>query len=124
MVRIRRFGVLRTATVAAVIYFILTAVFAIPAALIFSAAPPATLTDQFGRTVQFNISPLFVLVLPFIYAGFGWIFTAVACLIYNLAAPFTVGIEFEAVAVTSAPPPVPKSQAPPPAASPPAAPAG
>ena len=36
MVRIRRFGVLRTATVAAVIYFILTAVFAIPAALIFS----------------------------------------------------------------------------------------
>lgn len=130
MVRIRRFSVLRTATVAAAMYFIITAIFAIPLALIASAMP-STYTDQFGRTYQVSISPLFVLIIPFVYAGLGWVFTALACLIYNLAARFTGGIQFEAVAVTPAPPAQvqPSSQAPSPAppssqAPPPATPSG
>jgi hypothetical protein len=40
MVRIPRFGVIRTANVAAVIYFILAAIFVIPFSLL-AAPPPA-----------------------------------------------------------------------------------
>jgi hypothetical protein len=102
MVRIRRFGVIRTATAVAAIYFILVAIIAIPFAIIVSTTP-MTYTDQFGRTFRFELSPLLALFLPFIYAGIGWVFTALACLIYNLAARFTGGIEFEALAVGTPP---------------------
>jgi hypothetical protein len=108
MVRIRRFGVIATANVAAIIYLIMTAIFAIPFALILSAAPMTT-TDQFGRTVDIGLSPLFVLFIPIFYAAVGWIFTAIGCLIYNLAARVTGGVEFDAVTVSqpvaSVPPP-------------------
>jgi hypothetical protein len=119
MVRIRRFSVIRTANVLAVIYFLVTAIFALPFALIL-AANPITFTDQFGRTSSTSISPIFALFIPFLYAGFGWVFTAIGCLIYNLAARFTGGIEFQADTVESGPPPLqaPMQQAPP--AAPPA----
>jgi hypothetical protein len=111
MVRIRRFGVIRTANVAAVIYLILTAIFVIPFALILVAATPTTFTDQAGRTTRIDLSPVFLLLIPFLYAAIGWVFTAIGCLIYNLAARWTGGIEFEAIAVAPAPspaaPPVP-----------------
>ena len=119
MVRLTRFGVIRTASVAAIVYLIISAIFAIPFALIVSTTP-MTVTDQFGRQVTMQLSPVFILFLPLIYAAFGWVFTALACLIYNLAAWVTGGIEFEAVAVAPAPPP-PVYTAPP-AAPPPAAP--
>ena len=118
MVRLTRFGVVRTASVAAIVYLIITAIFAIPFALIVSTTP-VTVVDQFGRPVSFGISPIVILLLPLFYAAFGWVFTAVACLIYNLAAWVTGGIEFEAVPVTPAPPrTVVYDQAPPPAAPP------
>jgi hypothetical protein len=113
MVRIRRFGVIRTSNVAAVIYFILIAIFVIPFALI-AAATPMTVTDSLGRTVSFQLPWVFLLFVPFLYAGFGWLFTALGCLIYNLAARWTGGVEFEAIAVAPSPPPPA-----PPAASPP-----
>ena len=119
MVRLTRFGVIRTASVAAIVYLIISAIFAIPFALIVSTTP-MTITDQFGRQVTMQLSPVFILFLPLLYAAFGWVFTAIACLIYNLAAWVTGGIEFEAVAVSSAPPP-PVYTAPP-SAPPPAAP--
>ena len=118
MVRLTRFGVVRTASVAALIYLILSAIVAIPVALIVSATP-VTVTDQFGRTVTMQLSPLFILLLPLVYAAFGWIFTAVACLVYNLAASVTGGIEFEAVPVAAAPPALTTA---PPMAPPPASP--
>jgi hypothetical protein len=105
MVRLTRFGVVRTASVAAIIYLILSAIIAIPVALIV-ATSPVTVVGQFGRTVTMQLSPLFILLLPLVYAAFGWIFTALACLVYNLAASVTGGIEFEAVPVAPAPPPV------------------
>jgi hypothetical protein len=124
MVRIRRFSVIRTANVLAVIYFLVTAIFALPFALIL-AANPITFTDQFGRTSSTSISPIFALFIPFLYAGVGWVFTAIGCLIYNLAARFTGGIEFQAVSVDapSTPPPAPAPQAPAPQAPAPQAPA-
>ena len=117
MVRIRRFGVIRTSNVAAVIYFFLTAIFVIPFTLL-AASTPMTFTDRFGRTVSFELPWVVLLLVPFLYAGIGWLFTALACLIYNLAARWTGGIEFEAIAVAPAPPPVAPPPAAPPAASP------
>ena len=104
MVRLTRFGVIRTASVAAIVYLIISAIFAIPFALIVSTTP-MTITDQFGRQVTMQLSPVFILFLPLLYAAFGWVFTAIACLIYNLAAWVAGGIEFEAVPVAPAPPP-------------------
>jgi hypothetical protein len=80
---------------------------------------PVTVTDQFGRQVTMQLSPLFILLLPLVYAAFGWIFTALACLVYNLAAWVTGGIEFEAVPVAAPVPPVATM----PPAAPPSAPA-
>jgi hypothetical protein len=113
MVRIRRFGVIRTATVAAVMYLVVSAIFLIPIALVLLAVPPST--DQFGRTVSGAQTAIVFVILPLFYAAFGWIFTAIMCLVYNLAARWTGGIEFEAIAVAAAPP----AAAPPPAAPPP-----
>jgi hypothetical protein len=113
MVRIRRFGVIRTSNVAAVIYFILTAIFVIPFTLL-AAATPMTFTDRLGRTVSFELPWVLLLFVPFLYAGIGWLFTALACLIYNLAARWTGGVEFEAIAVAPSPPPPAQPATPPP----------
>lgn len=98
MIRVRRFGVVRTSNLSAVVYFILTAIFIIPIALIIAAAPEVTITTPDGvQTTRIDVGPgiLVLLVVPFIYALAGWIFTALACLIYNLAARITGGIEVE-----------------------------
>ena len=124
MVRLTRFGVVRTASVAAFVYVIMSAIIVIPIALIVSTTP-VTVTDQFGQPVTMRLSPIF-LFLPLVYGALGWVFTAIACLIYNLAAWMTGGIEFEAVPVAAQAPPacMPPPAAPPttPAAPPPAAP--
>lgn len=108
MFRIRRFAVLRTATTLAVIYAIIALIFAIPFAVILSVGQ-VTITDATGRTTSMTVSPLLVLILPLLYAILGWIFTAIACLVYNLAARFTGGIGVEvrssAPAVVAALPP-------------------
>ena len=118
MVRLTRFGVVRTASVAAIVYLILSAIIFIPVALLVGTMPITTV-DQFGQPVSVRISPIVFLFLPLIYAAVGWVFTAVACLIYNLAAWVTGGIEFEAVPVAPAPPrTVVYDQAPPPQAPP------
>jgi hypothetical protein len=42
MVRLTRFGVVRTASVAAIVYLIMTAIIAIPVALVVSTTEPGT----------------------------------------------------------------------------------
>ena len=96
MFRIRRFGVVRTSNVAAIAYFLVTLIVLIPFALIL-AAGPVSMTDSFGNAARVEISPLFLLIVPLLYAGLGWVFTALFCLIYNLAARITGGAEFELV---------------------------
>ena len=50
---------------------------------------------MFGATSG-TMGVLFVgVIVAGIYAVFGWIFTAIACLIYNFIAGFTGGIEFQ-----------------------------
>jgi membrane protease YdiL (CAAX protease family) len=88
MYRIRRFGVLRTATVVAVAYAIAFAFVAIPLALIGLAAPR-------GAFAMAAVVPALLFVLLVVYPIVIWVFTAIACLVYNLAARFVGGIEVQ-----------------------------
>ena len=98
MYRIRRFGVIRTANLAAVLYLLVTLIFVIPFVLILATAGPMEVTDQFGRTARFDLSPFVLLLAPLLYAVLGWIFTALFCLLYNLAAALTGGAEIQLTA--------------------------
>jgi hypothetical protein len=98
MYTIRRFSVIKTATVVAVMYAVIVAVVIIPLAI---------LAVAFGRgdsggagVVGFLV---FGLLAALIYGVFGWIFTAIACAVYNLAAGWVGGIEVQVD--QSAPPP-------------------
>ena len=99
MYRIRRFGVVKTATMVAVIYVIVIAIFAVPAAIIVLALAPS----GGAGAVEVVIGGVLIAV---VYAAFGWIFTAISCVIYNLAARWVGGIEVQVEPVVP-PPPVP-----------------
>jgi hypothetical protein len=87
MFRIRRFGVVRTANVVALLYLVVFAILVIPFALFFMAL--GTTPGQTGAVLAGAVA-----VLVF-YAVIGWVFTAIACLIYNFVARFAGGIEVE-----------------------------
>lgn len=112
MVRIRRFGVVRTATVIAVMYMLIVAVFAVPFVLLAAAVggPIAA-----ARGVPFDIGGIVLLALVaiFAYGLVGWLFTAIACAFYNLAARWAGGIELQLVEVAP-PAPLPAWTAAPP----------
>jgi hypothetical protein len=95
MVRIRRFGIVRTANVAAIAYLLLTLIILLPFVLILAAAGPMEFTDSLGRTASVEMSPLWLLLLPLLYAVIGWLVTALFCLVYNLAAAITGGAEMQ-----------------------------
>jgi hypothetical protein len=97
MVRIRRFGVVRTSNIVALWTFVVGLIFLIPFAIIIAAAGNMTTTDQFGRSVSINAGGAIIafLIGIILYAGFLWVFTAIGLLIYNLVAGFTGGIEVE-----------------------------
>jgi hypothetical protein len=79
----------------AVLYFFLSLLFVIPMALILSFAPiPAASKPPFGPGV--------LVLLPFLYAGAGFLFVAMACALYNLAARFVGGLEISVVEVPDA----------------------
>ncbi|MDF2735766.1 MAG: hypothetical protein K0S97_2390 [Chloroflexota bacterium] len=100
MFRIRRFGVMKTATVVAVMYMVIVAVFVIPIALIGLLIAPSQ-GSQAGTTVVGIV--IFGAVAILAYGLIGWIFTALAAAIYNVAAGWVGGIEVQVEAV--APPP-------------------
>jgi hypothetical protein len=114
MYTIRRFSVVKTATVVAVMYVVLVAIFIVPLAI---------LAVAFGRGDSAAGGLVGVLVFgllaALIYGVIGWIFTAIACAIYNLAAGWVGGIEVQVDQVT--PPPAAQLWAP--SAPPPAPPA-
>lgn len=96
MVRIRRFSVIRTANVVALIYAIVVAILAIPLVLLFLAVSntfqrPGLRVPVIGagEVVTFAITAIIA------YGIGGWIATAIGCLIYNFAAKLTGGIEVE-----------------------------
>ena len=94
MFRIRRFGVLRTATVVAVMYAIVIAIILIPVLLILAAVGPGRTTGADAGALIGGVA-LGGILLLLLYAVVGWIFTALACVVYNVAARFTGSIEVE-----------------------------
>jgi hypothetical protein len=82
--QIRRFGIGQTAKVVAVLYALMGLLF-VPFFLAGAAFVP--------REVGFGTG--FALALPIMYGVFGFIFTAIACAIYNFVAGFVGGIEVE-----------------------------
>jgi hypothetical protein len=109
MFRIRRFGVIKTANVVAFLYVIIIVVIFVPIGVIFALAGSST---NFGGTGAFagnavGIGVLFFGLLAAVFYGIiGWIFTAIACLIYNFAAGMVGGIEIQLEAVEPPPPPM------------------
>ena len=125
MVRIRRFNIVKTATVVALIYVVIVAIFAIPFTLLVGIAG---VSMNGGPQVGAGIVGIliFSVVIALFYGLLGWIITAIGCAIYNLVAGWIGGIEVEVDRVEPPPPPMwmaPGSGSPaPPAAPPPAAP--
>lgn len=114
MYTIRRFSVVKTATVVAVMYVVIVAIFIIPFA--FLALAFGRGDNAAGGLVGVLV---FGLLAALLYGVFGWIFTAIACAIYNLAAGWVGGIEVQVD--QAAPPPAQQLWAP--SAPPPAPPA-
>ncbi len=107
MFRIRRFGVVRTATVAALMYVVIVLVIFIPILLITALVgiTPSG-SDAIGGAGALAGVLILGLLAALFYGAFGWIFTAIACLLYNLVARWVGGIEVqvEAVAPIGQPP--------------------
>ena len=114
MYTIRRFSVMKTATVVAVMYVIIVAIFFIPIALL-------TVAFARGDSAAGGVIGIVVfgLLAALLYGVIGWIFTAIACAVYNLAAGWVGGIEVHVDQVT--PPSAPQLWAP---SAPPAVPPG
>ena len=127
MVRIRRFNVVKTATVVALMYTVIVAVFAIPFFLLFAIAGVSVNggpTQAVGNGVGLLVVAI---VAALVYGLLGWIATAILCLLYNFVAGLVGGIEVE-VDRPEPPPPPPAwmtstTPPPPPTASPPSTPA-
>lgn len=82
--QIRRFGIGQTAKVIAVLYALMGLIF-VPFVLIAAAFAP--------REAGFGTG--FALALPILYGVLGFVFTAIACAIYNFVAGYVGGIEVE-----------------------------
>jgi hypothetical protein len=118
MYRITRFNVIKTSNVVAVVYMLIVAIFIVPFLLLglfFGATGGSQAQQVLGGGLIFAV----VAILG--YGLLGWVFTAIACLIYNLAARWVGGIEVQVEAATPPPPP-PAWMAPTTPPAPPAAP--
>lgn len=94
---IRRINVLSAAKIAAIIAFAI----GILAGLMFFAmssmmpAPPEGMPNEAGMSMMKGMGALSIIVFPVMYGIFGFIGGALQAFIYNLAAKFVGGIQFE-----------------------------
>lgn len=105
MYRIRRFGIMKTATVVAMMYIVIVLVIFAPIVLIVAVAVPQS-SGGFGSAGASAGVLLIAAFAALLYGVVGWIFTALACALYNLVAGWVGGIEVQVEAVPP-PPPVP-----------------
>jgi hypothetical protein len=87
MHRVRRFGVIQTANMAAMMYFVMTIIFLVPFFMFASMLP-----DMGDDTGMAWLSGAALFFVPPLYAAFGWVATAIACWFYNIIAGFVGGI--------------------------------
>jgi len=106
MIRIRRIGVVKTATVAAVMYAVMTLIVSLvillPLAIIGVSMMPNGGAGGIGAGVAGVL--IFALFGAAIYAAIGWVVTALACALYNLVAGWVGGIELQVEALAPAGP--------------------
>jgi hypothetical protein len=88
--RIQRFGIAQTAKVFGVLYGLMGVV-VLPIFALAAAFAPSEAGFGVG----------FALVLPVLYAVFGFVFVAIGCWLYNLVAGWVGGIEVELDPTTS-----------------------
>jgi len=93
MYRIRRFGVMKTATVVAIMYMLVVGVFVIPFGLLALLVSPTQGSGGFGSASGIL---LFGVVAIFGYGLLGWVFTAVAAAVDNLAARWVTASDDDA----------------------------
>ena len=100
-VTIRRFDVVGTATVAAVLYAVIVVVFGllffVPITLLASLAGGRAADGEAGAVLGVGLvgALLFTVVGAFFYAVIGWVMTAIVCALYNLVAGRVGGIRVE-----------------------------
>lgn len=92
MKRIKSFGVIQTAKVVGIIYFLLGFVVLIPLWLVLTAMGPLMRESD---TPFMPLTGTLLIMIPIFYGMLGFVITAVGCLIYNLIARWTGGIELE-----------------------------
>ncbi len=90
MHRVRRFGVIQTANMAAMMYFVMTIIFLVPFFMLASMMP-----DMGDNTGMEWVSGVVLFLVPPLYAALGWVMTAIMCWFYNLIAGFVGGIAVE-----------------------------
>lgn len=103
MYRVRRFGVIKTATVVAVMYMLIVAVFVVPILLLALVFAPTQGSNATGGIAGILVVGLLAI---FGYGFLGWVFTAIAAAVYNLAAGWVGGIEVQ-IETVAPPPPMP-----------------
>ena len=89
--QIKRLSPHQNAKVFAILMTVGAIVMFIPMAIIMLLVGPQV--DQNGNPVESSI--MMFAIMPFFYLIFGYIFTAIACAIYNVFFRFIGGIEFE-----------------------------
>ena len=93
MVQIKKFGVLQTAKIAAIMYFLISLIFVIPFGLIALVSSFASRGREGVAGALFG--GVFIIFMPIVYAALGFVFVAIGCLFYNLVAKYVGGIEIE-----------------------------
>jgi len=86
MRQIRRFGILQTAKVVGVLYFIIGLLISIPVGLLSLAA---------GQPGEGPAPVLMILLFPLLYGVAGFVAVAAACWLYNIVAGRLGGIAIE-----------------------------
>lgn len=103
-VRIRRFAVIRTANVFALMYVVLIAVIAIPIILFLIPASMTTTAGDGSTATTILVGGIVIaLLVMLIYGIFAWIFGAIFALLYNFAARWVGGIEVDVERFGNAP---------------------
>ena len=93
MAQIKSFGIFQTSKFAGVMWFAFTGFMMIPYAAMFLVIGTFAEKPLIPFPIIFIV--IFMIVLPFIYGVFGFLFTALGCWVYNLVSSWVGGIEIE-----------------------------
>ncbi|MDF1571971.1 MAG: hypothetical protein P1P82_10175 [Bacteroidales bacterium] len=90
--RVKRIGVAQTSLVAGIVMFFISLIFVIPVGLFMGVVGAAKGAQMPGLPFT---GVAFLIFIPFLYAIMGFITTAISCLVYNMVAKWTGGVEIE-----------------------------